>query len=569
MQGKEIMKKKRFGLLLLMLLCMGILFNCFNISAEEANVSAKKYVVVLDPGHGGIDSGAEAKYNGKTYYESDMTWKIAAYLKKELQKQPNIKVYVTRKKTTGPKLSERVDYAAKYKADLFVSLHINSSEYTSPRGACVLVSKGNYRPYLAAEEKIFGTYVMEELTKLGLYKRNSDTGGLLYRISGDGSRYPNGLLKDYYQIVNGSVMANLPGVIIEHAFISNYSDWKNYLSSNSKLKKLAQADARAIVRYFKQLSKAEAENPVEEGVSTTPVKNGWVYRFGKYFYYKNGEVLTNKLFKLNGDYYYVDENGIRQTGWITYNKKKYYFDSDGKAHKKWLTLDGEKYYFHSTKAYMYKNLHKTTSGNYYVFDSNGKLVVNKWFEYSGKTYYTSSKGLAYRGYKQIGGNYYYFDTKEAYLYKSKLYKTSSGKIGYAQSNGVLYNKGFLTLNGKKYYFSKGGVAYRGYKKISGKYYYFDPQDSYMLKSKLIKTTDNVVMYAQSNGTLYTKGFKKIGSKTYYFNTNGKAQKKWKNIDGKWYYFTKIQGVMRKNCTVTIGGKECVFDSKGVCIKGKE
>lgn len=562
-------KKKKFTIICLLALTLSLILGCFHVSAEESSVSTKKYVVVLDPGHGGYDSGTEGTYNGKKYYESEITWKIAAYLKKELEKQPNIKVYLTRKKKdTYMGLNERIKAASKYKADLFVSLHINASEYSSVNGACVLVSKGNYRPYLAAEEKVFGTYVMEELTGLGLKMYMSSSGGLMYRLSGDGSVYPNGRLKDYYAIVNGSVMANLPGVIIEHAFISNTSDLKNFLSSNSKLKKLAQADARAIVRYFADITKAESNLSADSNVSREPVENGWMYRYGKYFYYKNGSLVTNSLFKVDGEYYYVDENGIRQTGWITYNKKKYYMNTDGKAQKKWLNLDGEKYYFHSSKAYMYTGAKKTAKGNYYVFDSNGKLCSG-WCEAGGNTYYVGSKGVALKGYQKIGSNYYYFHTKEAYMYKAKLYKTSTGKTGYAQSNGVLYNKGFITINSKRYYFNTKGVALRGYQKISGKYYYFDPADSFLYKSKLIRETDKDVFFAQKDGTLYTKGFRKSGSKTYYFRTDGKAQRGWKEIEGKWYYFKKTNSAMIQGRSSVISGKTYVFDKNGVCISGRE
>lgn len=568
MKKKNNLKRKKAAVLWLMVVSVILMISCCQVFAEESTTSAKKYVVVLDPGHGGRDSGAEGKHNGKTYYEADINWKIAYYLKKELEKQPNIKVYLTRtKKDVYVELADRVDIAAKYKADLLVSLHNNASDSPGVKGACVLISQGNYRPYLAAEEKIFGKYVMEELMSLGLKNCMPNTEGMWYRLSADGSVYPNGRLQDYYQIIHRSVRANFPGVIIEHAFISNASDCQNYFSSNAKVKKLAQADARAIVRYFDGISKAESSGNIDSNASTSTVKNGWVYKYGKYFYYKNGEVVTNRLFKWKDEYYYVDESGARKTGWVTYKNKKYYINDDGKANKGWLTLGSNKYYFHTTKAYMYTGMHKTAKDNIYVFGTDGKLCSG-WCEAGGKKYYIGSKGVALKSYQKIGNDYYYFHPKEAYMLKSALYKTSTGKTGYAQSNGILYNKGFITVNSKRYYFNAKGIALRGYQKINGKYYYFDPADSYLYKSKLIKETDKDMFYAQSDGTLYTKGFKKVNNKMLYFNSNGKSHRGWKQVEGKWYYF-KSNSVMLKNCTSTISGKKYKFDKNGVCISGKE
>lgn len=73
-------------------------------------------------------------------------------------------------------------------------------------------------------------------------------------------------------------MANgFPGLIIEHAFVSNSSDASNYLNSDAKLKKLGVADAAGIVEYF-GLSKGYWETG----------KNGEKY------YYAAGEKVTGE-----------------------------------------------------------------------------------------------------------------------------------------------------------------------------------------------------------------------------------------------------------------------------------
>ena len=159
-------------------------------------------------------------------------------------------------------------------------------------GASVMISKGTYRPKLAVQEKLFGSYVVEELKKLGLRIRFPETKGMEYRMSESGSKYPNGKPRDYYGIVAQSVEANIPGVIIEHAFISNRSDVTRFLSSNAKLKKIGQADANAIVRYCKQLPDkviTETPTPTPTPVPSEPEKF-WKEKNGDYYYYIKGKV---------------------------------------------------------------------------------------------------------------------------------------------------------------------------------------------------------------------------------------------------------------------------------------
>ena len=81
--------------------------------------SANKVVVCIDAGHGGDDVGAILDKR----YEKDDTLKVAKYLKKK-----NIKVVMTRDKDRAVSLQERCNMANRKKADLFVSIHRNSSK---------------------------------------------------------------------------------------------------------------------------------------------------------------------------------------------------------------------------------------------------------------------------------------------------------------------------------------------------------------------------------------------------------------------------------------------------------
>jgi len=97
-------------------------------SAEE---DPKKWVIVIDPGHGGRDSGAQ----GAISYEKNIALAIALktgeYLEQNLS---NVKVLYTRKNDTFVELQDRATFANRNNADLFISIHANWAKTKSIRG---------------------------------------------------------------------------------------------------------------------------------------------------------------------------------------------------------------------------------------------------------------------------------------------------------------------------------------------------------------------------------------------------------------------------------------------------
>ncbi len=99
-----------------------------------------------------------------------------------------------------------------------------------------------------------------------------------------------------------------------------------------------------------------------------------------------------------------------------------------------------------------------------------------------------------------------------------------------------YAKGFVTYNGKEYYFDKNGYATKGFHKVKNSKY-----------------------YTNRKGVL-AKGFKKINGNKYYFTKTGKMAKGLKQIGNSIYYFGS-NGIMRTG-KVTIGGKTYTFSKNG-------
>lgn len=195
----------------------------------EITVGGGGMVVVLDPGHGGSDPGKVA--NG--YNEKDLNLKIAKYAKEELEKYSGVTVYLTRTGDSYVGLEERTEIAKNYKADVFVSLHLNSA-VESANGAEVYVTvKDAYK----ASSTNLANNILSKITGLGIKNR-----GVKTRLSSDG-------VNDYYAVIRHSVERGFPGIIVENAFLTGNTDI-NYLNSDAKLKKLGVANATGIAYAY-------------------------------------------------------------------------------------------------------------------------------------------------------------------------------------------------------------------------------------------------------------------------------------------------------------------------------
>jgi len=91
-------------------------------------------VIMIDPGHGGEDPGAHGKYKTR---EKDIVLKIGRRLKALIDKESNMKAYMTRNEDVFIPLRVRVAKARKQRADLFVSIHADAFTSRAARGSSV------------------------------------------------------------------------------------------------------------------------------------------------------------------------------------------------------------------------------------------------------------------------------------------------------------------------------------------------------------------------------------------------------------------------------------------------
>ena len=211
------------------------------VLAVPAAAAGEDVVIVLDPGHGGMDSGTAAVYDGAAVWESTLNLKIAGYCRDYLEANyENVRVYLTREADEKVSLDERVAFAVEKDADYMLSIHINSDKGTAD-GVLALVPQGKYRPEQARASTETAEAILEELEGLGMYNR-----GTVVQL-GTG-RYPDGNKTDAFAIVRGCVLNDIPGIIMEHGFLDNSGDYYGFLSSDEKLEALGRADALGLAK---------------------------------------------------------------------------------------------------------------------------------------------------------------------------------------------------------------------------------------------------------------------------------------------------------------------------------
>lgn len=536
-------------------------------------------VVVLDPGHGGTDSGAVG--NGAS--EKDLTLKIAKYCKEALERCGGIEVYMTRETDTAvggsdvaADLKARVDFAASKNADLFVSIHLNSFGKETANGAEVYYPNSNYNATVGSEGKAAAQSIQDELVALGLKNR-----GIKIRDSESGSTYPDGSLQDYYALIWRCKRAGFPGIIVEHAFIDNASDYEKYLSSDEKLKKLGEADAAGIMKYFGLKIggwKQDSTGWRYQNEDGTYVKNQWKqidgdgawYHFdasgymntgfyeenGKSYYLGTNGKMVTKWKYINGFWYYFGTDGVMIKGqWLLLEDVWYYLESDGRMVTGWKTINGYRYYF-DENGEMYSGT-CTINGVTYHFRSQGGIRIG-WSLTGGYWYYTKEDLTKAVGFCEIGEKTYYFDT---YGRMQTDWVLVSGTWYYFDEDGAMVT-GWIKLKGCWYYLQADGKMAVGFQKIEGHTYYFKSNGA--MKTGWVKSGNNWY-YFRSSGAMCT-GWIRLNGIWYYLEADGKMATGWKTIDGKNYYLGE-DGAMYTG-THVIDGDTYQFDTSGACLNKK-
>ena len=240
------------------------------VSSSKAAISQRraKKVIVLDPGHGGVDPGA---IGVSGVYEKNITLAMARELKAELDKSGKYTVYLTRSRDVFIPLRDRVKIARRYDADLFLSIHADSaanrkatglsvytlSETASDKEAAALAEKENKADIVAglnfAEHSKEVSDVLLNLAQRETLNRSSELATFMVQEM----RKSTHTLDNTHRFAGFAVLKapDVPSVLMELGYLSNRSEEK-LLQQKSYRKKLAASAVRAIDKYFENMRHA-------------------------------------------------------------------------------------------------------------------------------------------------------------------------------------------------------------------------------------------------------------------------------------------------------------------------
>ena len=232
-------------------------------SGSGHSVVRRKKIVVIDPGHGGKDPGAI----GRSYktYEKNVTLAMGKELRRALENQ-GFKVYMTRSTDVFIPLRKRVAIARAHHADLFISLHADSAANRKARGLSIytLSERASDREAEALAERENKADIIDGMD----FSDNSpEINDVLISLSQNDSRNKSSkfasyvvaemkrqvkLINDTHKFAGFAVLKapDIPSVLIELGYLSNYSEEK-FLRQQSYRRKLSEAIARSVVKYFK------------------------------------------------------------------------------------------------------------------------------------------------------------------------------------------------------------------------------------------------------------------------------------------------------------------------------
>jgi len=217
-------------------------------------------------------------------------------------------------------------------------------------------------------------------------------------------------------------------------------------------------------------------------------------------------------------------------------------------------------------------------GNWYYYKADGTLLTSDWVQTGGKYYYLDDDGM--------------MAANEIVSWKDKWYALDKNGAmvtkNWFSQNIVLANKTYTEW----YYAEADGALATGWKLIGKKWYYFadfdflEDEPPYMIDGDVIEPDGGKRYAFKPNGEMIVGwGQPRLGSQWYiqdkpsvnrwvYANTDGSLAIGWKQIGGKWYYFSEYGWMYQDGDTLTWDGlawideKYYAFDKSGAMLANK-
>ena len=254
-----------------------LLFNLNNINLLSQTNSTKIKTIVIDPGHGGKDSGTLGTKRFKIYEKHvalAVSLKLGNYIAEEF---PDVKIIYTRDTDVFLELNERTEIANKSNADLFISIHCDGFTNPKPSGASVFVMgmsklkanmdvamrensaiylEDNYQQkYDGFDPKSAESYIVFSLMQNTYLNQSLQIAEEVEsEFSNRANRKSRGVKQAPFYVISRT---NMPSILVECGFLTNPKE-EEFLHSDLGQDYIASAIFRAF-RSYKQNIEITAE----------------------------------------------------------------------------------------------------------------------------------------------------------------------------------------------------------------------------------------------------------------------------------------------------------------------
>lgn len=231
-----------------------------DLSGVNVSVKDQKIRVVVDPGHGGKDLGAKG-FNGSI--EKDICLKVSRMVRREIERFSKfqgvpIEVKLSRNEDEFIPLKERARLANVWGADLFVSVHANSSPATKAKGfevyflspeatdeqASKLARLENQAPPTPISAQVI-SILSDATTQYHVAESSQLAESMFSAVSQRIASNGRGVRQAPFTVLHGT---NMPAVLVEIGYVTNFEESKN-LTRDGYLKRIASAISSGIVEF--------------------------------------------------------------------------------------------------------------------------------------------------------------------------------------------------------------------------------------------------------------------------------------------------------------------------------
>ncbi len=263
-----------------------ILLFTFNlISGNNIIQKDGKWVIVIDPGHGGKDPGASGSFSKEKNITLAIALKAGEYIQKNIK---DVKVIYTRDDDSTVSLEERPRIANKNNADLFISIHANwagsknifgaetfimglandkaNLEVAMKENEVILLEEDYSTKYEGFDPKSPESYIMFTLMQNTFQKQSTELASKIQTQFRDGiSRKDRGVKQAGFWVLYTTTM---PSVLVETGFITSLTEEK-YLNSKEGQDEIAESIFRACRDYINEIDSRSGISAVRDQPSVS------------------------------------------------------------------------------------------------------------------------------------------------------------------------------------------------------------------------------------------------------------------------------------------------------------